>query len=78
MMEALDSFETPVLTRATRCNIPEDSILQCAEFVEIEKVLWTWRYFKRILHCPSKKITGTSDISIPSMPSAVPFSKALE
>jgi hypothetical protein len=34
MMELPSSLETPVLTRATRRNIPEDAIILCGNYVK--------------------------------------------
>jgi hypothetical protein len=44
MMEALSSYETLVLTRATRCNIPEDDILHshCRENLKSYIALTGW------------------------------------
>jgi hypothetical protein len=36
LMEKIRPYETSVLTRATRCNIPEDGILRCHNRVNLK------------------------------------------
>jgi hypothetical protein len=51
---------------------------EISENIKMEKGLWGGWYSKRAPQAPSTKTNGTSDTFIYSLPSAVPFSKALK
>jgi hypothetical protein len=50
MKEALSSSETSVLTRATRCNIPEDTILRASHCLIFSDLVLLHPSYVQILH----------------------------
>jgi hypothetical protein len=46
MMEVIRSFESSVLTRATRCNSPDDGILHLKVLITFKTRGFTWRICK--------------------------------